>query len=177
MCGKVRCPVGQPHDVEQFAGPGEGHRSRRACQQKGDGHVLQRAQRRDEVECLEHEADLVPTVVLQLLRGQPRHVDIAERYPARRRGEDATETRKQRCLAGARRAEEHDKLARFGDEIKTVERSDGVTIASVLDDQLVDAKRRWATGPGHVSLLPRRRPTPDRFERHCACPPRPPPTK
>ena len=76
-------------------------------------HLLQRSQCREQVEALEHEADMVQAEALHLAAGHVAHV-LAQRVHATaiRRGQ-AGQQRQQRALAAPRRARDQGQLARI----------------------------------------------------------------
>ena len=77
-------------------------------------HVLQRGQARNEVERLEHDADGVAAVRGHRLAVEAGDDTIAEGDLARRRAEDAAETREQRRLPAPARAEQDDERSPRG---------------------------------------------------------------
>ena len=125
--------------------------------------VLRRGHRRQQVERLEDEADLVPPQQGQRLVVERGDLGVAEVDLARRRPVEAGEHVQQGRLAGARRSHDRGELAGGEADTDVVERGDGrvagaVELADVLGPG--GGRVRWLTGcglalvsGGHVVLL------------------------
>src|SRR5262249_52749417 len=87
--------------------------------------VLQRRQRRDQVELLEHEAERRKTQLGQLAVGQLREVAALEEHLTAARTVEPAQQLQQGRLAGPARALERDELTGRNLEIDAIERPDG----------------------------------------------------
>ena len=74
------------------------------------GHVLVRGQRRNEVEELEHEADLLAAQAREAVFVELRDVDLIDQHLAGRRLVEARDEPEQRRFAAARRPDDGDEL-------------------------------------------------------------------
>src|SRR5690606_3719220 len=95
-------PAAQAHALEQRRGP------RRdvavAAQLERHLYVLERGQRRQELERLKDEADVIAPETGPLVLGQRREIGAVDRDRAAARRVEAREEPEKRCLAAARRA-------------------------------------------------------------------------
>ena len=100
--------------------------------------VLERRGAGEQVEGLEHEADLPVADLGALVAVEPRDVDAVEEVAARRRPVEAADDVHERALAGARRAHDRDELARRDRERDAVERAH-LDLAHLVDpDEVLD---------------------------------------
>src|SRR5690606_11743622 len=95
-------PTAQAHALEQRGGP-RGDVSV-AAQLERHLHVLERGQRRQELERLKDEADVIAPETCPLVLGQRREIGAVDRDRAAARRVETREEPEQRCLAAARRA-------------------------------------------------------------------------
>ena len=111
--------VGQSHVGEQLPRP------RRRVRDAGDlqrhHHVLERAERRYEVEELEHEADPAPPQARELVFVEGRDVGAPDQYPAGRRRVEAGDQSEQGRLAAAGRADDGQRLPGRHGQVERVE--------------------------------------------------------
>ena len=120
--------------------------------------VLRRGHRRQQVERLEDEADLVAAQQRERLVVERGDLGVAEEHLARRRPVEAGEHVQQGRLAGARRAHDRGELAGLEADVDVVERGDGRVAGAVeLADALGPGRGRrdgggagGAGGGGHV---------------------------
>ena len=88
------------------------------------GDVLERAGARQQVEALEHEAELLEPDRRELVVAERRDVVAVEEVPARRRTVEAAQQVHQRRLAGSRRPHDRDVLAGRDGEADAAQRFD-----------------------------------------------------
>src|SRR5574343_1230283 len=103
-----------------------GHRPARLGRDAGvterHHHVVQGVHAAEQVEALEHEADLVQAQLGQLLLVEPAHVDAVADVLAGVIGVQAAEHVHQRRLARARSAHDGDELARYHPQVDALQR-------------------------------------------------------
>src|SRR6185436_3354808 len=117
---------------------------RPAAQVQRQPHVLQRAQRRQQVEELEDEADLVAADAGQLVVAEAGERLAVDAHLAGGRAIEPADQVQQRRFAGARRSNDRDHLAARDGEGDAVERDDVAFAAELARDlvELDDRRRR-----------------------------------
>ena len=128
----------EPDHRQQLFGAGPGLAKPEPRQTHGRHHVLTRAQARDQVERLEHDADGVPAVGRQRRTVQRRDHFAAEPDGARRGGEDAGQAGEERRLPTPARTEEDDELAVVRVHVQRVDGTHQVLALRVLDGEVAD---------------------------------------
>src|SRR5690242_4864714 len=101
--------IAEPHARQQLARAGRGVAV--AAQLERHLYVLERGERRDELEALKHEADFLapqPCTLVFVHRGEIR---VVEQHVAARRRVETSEQAEQRGLAAARRSDDRDEGA------------------------------------------------------------------
>src|SRR5215218_8058543 len=116
--------VGEPDRVERREGAPPAVLTRDAERLQRGLHVLLRRERRDQVEPLEHEADLLGPDAAELAVGQVGELGVAERDATRRRPVECAEHLQQRGLATARGSLDRDELALADREAHVLQRGD-----------------------------------------------------
>src|SRR5580765_3435176 len=113
--------LGEPHLAEQL----ERSLSRTADRDELCLDVLNRGERRDQVELLEDESERAQAERRELAVAEAGQVPALEDHVARARPVERAEQLEQRRLPGAARALERDELARVELEVDAVERAHG----------------------------------------------------
>ncbi len=144
LARKVIAAVGEADLFEQFVRSLERLLAAVTGERQRHGDVLASGQRRNQVERLEHEPDLVAPVRVEALALHRGDVGVAHANRAGRRRQDPTETRQQGGLAATRRPEEDDEFARLRLEREPVEGPDRVAVVDELDNEIGD--RQWSDG-------------------------------
>src|SRR5262249_43742758 len=96
----VMAAIGKTHFVEQL--PGASRRIAPAGDFHRNKYVLERRQRRNEMEELKHEPDLLAPQLCECILPEPRNVHIVEEDLTAGRRVEARDEAKQRGLAAAR---------------------------------------------------------------------------
>src|SRR5438105_9049738 len=124
MRGKVRLARRETDLVEKAARPVPKRRAPKAarCERRLD--VLERGQRRDQVELLEHESERVQAQLRKPAVAERLQREAVEEELAAVRAIERAEQLKQRRLAGAARTFDRDELARLDDEVDRVDSVD-----------------------------------------------------
>src|SRR5919198_6505816 len=110
-------PLGEPHLAKQLECALPGAADRRQLRLD----VLERGQRRDQVELLEHEAERPEPERRELVVGELGQITTLEEDTAGARAVERSQQLQERRLAGAARALERDELAGSDIEIDPVQ--------------------------------------------------------
>ena len=162
----VMAAIVQPHLVEQRLGAGGGIGAARDLHRHLD--VLERGQRRHQVEELEDEADLLAAQARQRVFVERGDVDAVDQDLARRRRVEPGDEPEQRGLAAARRPDDRQALA-VG-HVEGQRMQDGQRRAAALNG-LADAAQRnhegrvaaWSTGSSTLHTVSATRRAPSGF--------------
>ncbi len=156
--GEMVDAVAQPDPVEQHACALAHGRVAPLGDDRGQGHVLLRGERREQVEELEDEADVVAAQLGQLLVVEPLVVAAGDGdRPGGRRFERPDDVQ-QGALPGARRSHDRDHLARLDHEVDAVEGAHLDRPLAVVHVQIVRLDRgcghAWETTSGPAIAHP-----------------------
>src|SRR3990170_6035836 len=136
--------IGEPDLGEAGFGLGAGSFATARRIEEGEGDIVERARPRQQVEGLEHEANLLIAVERELIRAEAAQLAPLERKrPAGRRVERADKIHEGR-FPGARGARHGEILAARDLDADTLERADDAAAESVGLDQVAgdDLRRR-----------------------------------
>ena len=115
--------VGETEQVEQVARPRLGALARRARDHRGQRHVLEHAHAFEQVEELEHDADVAAPQDRELVFALADELLARERHLAVGRRVEAGDDVEQRRLAATRRPHHRDELVRAHREVDAAQRA------------------------------------------------------
>ena len=153
-------PVGKADQLERL----DGHRLRPGAGDPGvvggEHHVLDRGQRRHEVEVLEHEAhlarpDLRPFPFADIDHVTAVELEVGSRSVVQIGGVQQAEDVHQRALARSGRAHDRDHLAGLDRDVDAAKRLDDVALAQAVGLAKVAAFEQWhrSVSRGHRRLI------------------------
>jgi hypothetical protein len=143
-------PVAEPHAGQQFLRPCDSLLARDPGVEHRELHILERGRSREQVETLEHEADLTAPYGGELVGREARHFLARQTIGARRRAIETAEQMHERGLAGAGRPHERDKFAARDGDVDVFEREHVEFVANIFLGELM----RFDNGFSHEPAIP-----------------------